>query len=86
MGAPFSVVEAMSRGIFSDRLLIIAHEKLRHERRFLGWDRLQAPDLRVEHLDVREGDRLIVKTRRNRYVAGDAIFFSDFRVIEVLSS
>jgi hypothetical protein len=69
----FVVERVLNRGFFRDKVLLIATEDAALSRKRLGWDLLQAPDLKTENLKVAKGQQLIVSLAKNLVSEGRSI-------------
>ena len=69
----FVVERVLNRGLLRDKVLMIATDDALLSRKRLGWDLLQAPDLKMENLKVAKGQQLIVSLAKNSVVEGQSI-------------
>ncbi len=69
----FIVKRVLNRGVFRDKVLIAATEAASLRRKRLGWDLLQAPDLKIENLKIATGQEIIVSLAKNSVTEGQSI-------------
>jgi hypothetical protein len=79
----FVVKEVLSRGFFRDKVLVIATTNASLSRKRLGWDWLQAPDVKTEYLRVSQGAEFVVTLPKD--AATEWQQFNKQQVIEMRS-
>ena len=73
----FIVERVLKRGFFRDKVEMTASENAALSRKRLGWDALQAPDIKFESLKVAKGQRLVVSIAKNSVTEGQSISVAD---------
>ena len=75
----FVVKRVLKRGFFRDRVVIAATKNASLSRSRLGWDLLQAPDLKTDTLKISQGEELIFSLAHNSVNEGQAISVVDVK-------
>jgi hypothetical protein len=82
----FIVKRVLKRGIFRDKVLIASTEDASLRRKRLGWDLLQAPDLKMENLKVVTGQELRVSLAKNSVTEGQSISVNEVTKLTAFNS
>lgn len=69
----FIVKRIVKRGFFRDKVLVEATKDASLNRKRLGWDVMQAPDLKMETFQVSKGAELTVRIPRGSFREGQTI-------------
>ncbi len=69
----FIVERVLKRGFFRDKVLMAATDDAALTRKRLGWDVLQAPDLKMENLKVSKGQQFIVSLDKGLVTEGQLV-------------
>ena len=79
----FVVKEVLSQGFFRDKVLLVATADKSLSRKRLGWDWLQAPDVKTEYLRVSQGQEFVLALPKD--AATERKQFSEQQVSEMRS-
>ena len=79
----FVVKEVLSRGFFRDKVLVVATTDASLSRKRLGWDWLQAPDVKTDYLTVSQGAEFVVTLPKD--AATERQQFNEQQVTEMRS-